>query len=247
VLVVSRLAPAPLHFCRAIKLIAMPIFGAWVIVLKSAQRFRKQAHLLIYPMFHSNLLNLFSLQGLSVSMSAIGRLANMQTEQQIDSSAMPKIASQADSGESKDKRGGKRPGAGRKPNLAKILLKGVSRTTILAAVENVDVGAIIIGLLKSKREQTRLEALHFVFDRVIGKPKQDLNFSGGIVHTHTRDPILAALPKEALEALAQSYNEIIGKYATPVIDVAQDGPHNQIESKPAIEVEKMESLRATNA
>jgi hypothetical protein len=193
------------------------------------------------PMFHSNLLNLFSLQGLSVSMSAIGRLANMQTEQQIDSPALPKVAPQADSGESKDKHGGKRPGAGRKPNLAKILLKGVSRTTILAAVENVDVGAIIIGLLKSKREQTRLEALHFVFDRVIGKPKQDLNFSGGIVHTHTRDPILAALPKEALEALAQSYNEIIGKYATPVLHVAQDGPQNQIESMPDTKTVQVES------
>jgi hypothetical protein len=37
------------------------------------------------------------------------------------------------------KRGGKRPGAGTKPNLAKVLLKGVSRNTILAAGENVDV------------------------------------------------------------------------------------------------------------
>ena len=103
-------------------------------------RIASEAHLLIYPMLHSNLLNLFSLQGLSVSMTAIVRVANMQTEQQIDSPAMPKIAPQADSGESKDKRAGKQPGAGRKPNLAKILLKGVSRTTILAAVENVDVG-----------------------------------------------------------------------------------------------------------
>lgn len=152
---------------------------------------------------------------------------------------MPKTAPATDSSESKSKRGGKRPGAGRKPNLAKILLKGVSRTTILAAVENVDVGAIIIGLLKSKREQTRIEALHFVFDRVIGKPKQDLTLSGGIVHTHTRDPILASLPKEALEALAQSYNGIIEKYAAPILDVAQDGSQNQIESKPDNETEEL--------
>jgi hypothetical protein len=148
--------------------------------------------------------------------------------------------SQTDSDESKPKRGGRRPGAGRKPNLAKVLLKGVSRTTILVAVENVDVGAIIIGLLKSKREQTRIEALHFIFDRVMGKPKQDLSVSGGLVHTHVRDPLLASLPKEALEALAQSYDHVLAKYATPVID-AQDGPHNQTESKPAIESEVMES------
>ena len=152
-----------------------------------------------------------------------------------DLAIAPENTLQADSNESKaSKRGGKRPGAGRKPNMAKVLLKGVSRTTILAAVENVDVGAIIIGLLRSKREQTRIEALHFIFDRVMGKPKQDVNVSGGLLHAHTRDPLLAALPKEALEALARSYDEILAKHA-PILDVAQDAPQNQIESKPAIE------------
>jgi hypothetical protein len=86
-----------------------------------------------------------------------------------------------------------------------VLLKGVSRSTILAAVENLDVGAIIIGLLRSKREQTHIEALHFIFDRVMGKPKQDLSVTGGVVQAHVRDPLLAALPKEALEVLARSY------------------------------------------
>jgi hypothetical protein len=143
--------------------------------------------------------------------------------------------SQTDSDESKPKRGGRRPGAGRKPNLAKVLLKGVSRTTILAAVENVDVGAIIIGLLKSKREQTRIEALHFIFDRVMGKPKQDLSVSGGVLHVHTRDPRLTDLPKEAVEALARSYDEVLAKYSIPVLDIAQDGPHNQVDSSCAIE------------
>jgi len=58
----------------------------------------------------------------------------------------------------------KRPGAGRKPNLAKRLLKGITRDTVLQAVENVDVQAVILGLLRSKRELTRLETLHFIFD-----------------------------------------------------------------------------------
>jgi nitroreductase len=137
----------------------------------------------------------------------------------------------------KSNRGGKRAGAGRKPNLTKILLKGVSRETILAACENVDLGAVIIGLLRSKREQSRIEALHFIFDRVMGKPKQDVNVSGGMLHANTRDPLLAALPKEALEALARSYDDVIAKYALPVLDVSQDSPQNQTESKPAIEVE----------
>ena len=66
----------------------------------------------------------------------------MQVEEQIHSDSPPVIAPGAQSEQSKPKRGGKRSG-GRKPNLAKVLLKGVSRNTILAAVENVDVGSII--------------------------------------------------------------------------------------------------------
>jgi hypothetical protein len=50
---------------------------------------------------------------------------------------------------------------GRKPNLTKILLKGVSRETIVAACENVDIGAVIIGLPRSKCEQSRIEAAAF--------------------------------------------------------------------------------------
>jgi len=76
--------------------------------------------------------------------------------------------------------------------------------------------------------------LNFIFDRLLGKPKQELGISGGLVHAHTRDPMLAALPKEALEALARAYDHVLTKYAVPVLDVAQDGPQNQKESNRAI-------------
>ena len=95
-------------------------------------------------------------------------------------------------------------------------------------------GQVIIGLLRSKREQSRIEALHFIFDRVMGKPKHDVSVSGGFVHAHIRDPLLASLPKEALEELLRANNEILAKYSVPVVDVSQSGPQNQIESKPAI-------------
>ena len=39
------------------------------------------------------------------------------------------------------------------------------------------------------------------------------------------------MPKEALEALARSYDEVLAKYAL------QDGPGNQAVIKPAIEAE----------
>ena len=42
----------------------------------------------------------------------------MQIEKQIQLADMPVIASETQSDKSKSKRGGKRPGAGRKPNLA---------------------------------------------------------------------------------------------------------------------------------
>ena len=163
------------------------------------------------------------------------------TEGQKQDSAMPELTPQGDSTPIKKQHGGKRPGAGRKPNLTKILLNGVSRQTILAACENVDVGEVIIGLLRSKREQSRIEALHFIFDRVMGKPKQDVSLSGGIVHTHIRDPFLASLPKEALEELLHANNEILAKYSMPVLDVGQDGPHNQVNSTVAIEVAEVAS------
>jgi hypothetical protein len=77
-----------------------------------------------------------------------------------------------------------------------------------------------------------------LWDRIYGKPKQDVSVSGGLVHAHTRDPFLASLPKEALEQLARSYDEVLAKY---IPDTSQDGPQNQIESKPAIEAEVVES------
>lgn len=69
------------------------------------------------------------------------------------------------------------------------------------------------------------------------RPNLDSTLVGGIVDAHTRDPLLAALPKQALEALARAYDDILAKYAQPVLDVAQDGRQNQRESKPAIEAE----------
>jgi hypothetical protein len=68
-----------------------------------------------------------------------------------------------------------------------------------------------------------------------------VSVSGGLVHAHVRDPHLALLPKEALEALARSYDEVLAKYAKPVLDASQDGPQNQVNSSLAIEAEVMAS------
>ena len=94
-----------------------------------------------------------------------------------------------------------------------VIILSAFRCEIAAAVQDIDVGGVIIGLLKSKRELVRLQTLNFIFDRMQGKPKQEqeVNVSGAMLHAHTRDPMLAALPKEALDALARAYDDVLTK------------------------------------
>jgi hypothetical protein len=153
---------------------------------------------------------------------------------------------EAESTESKTKRGGKRPGAGRKPNLARRLLKGVKPATAAEALEGIDVKAIVHDLLKNGSKSVKLQTLTVLWDRIYGKPKQEIGVSGGLTHAHIRDPLLSVLPKEDLEALAEAYNSVLAKHRLPAVSTAhQDGPHNQIESNTAIEAEVVE-LEATN-
>jgi hypothetical protein len=161
----------------------------------------------------------------------------MQAETQTQPITAPEIAPQGESVESKaNKRGGKRPGAGRKPNLAKRLLRGCSPEAIAEAIATVDVGEIIIGLLRSKREKTRIETLVFVWDRLYGRPAQNVQVSGGVLHAHTWRP-LASLSDEEVALL----DKLTKKLSVPVLNTSPNAPYNQIESKPAIEAEVMAS------
>jgi hypothetical protein len=161
----------------------------------------------------------------------------MQTETQPEAITAPENAPLVESVESKSKRGGKRTGAGRKPNLAKLLLRGFSRDAIAQAVATVDVGAVITSLLKSKREKTKLETLIFVRDTLIGRPAQNVQLSGGVLHAHTVWRPLASLSDEEVQLL----DAITKKLTAPVSNTAPDAPQNQTESKPAIEAEVVES------
>jgi hypothetical protein len=170
-------------------------------------------------------------------LSEYGSNSEMQIEEQNQAVNIPQIMPQSDSKESKPARGGKRPGAGRKPNIAKRLLNGVKPVTAAEALEGIDVRAVVHDLLKNGSRNVKLQTLTALWDRIYGRPKQDVSVSGGLIHAHTRDPFLASLPKEALEELARSYDGVLARY---VQNDAQDGPHNQIESKPAIEAEVVE-------
>lgn len=113
--------------------------------------------------------------------------------------------------------------------------------TAAEALEGVDVRAIVHDLLKNGSRPVKLQTLTVLWDRIFGKPKQEIGVSGGLLHAHTRDPLLASLSKEALEELARAYDDVLAKHAPSVLEVAQDASQNQIESKPANEAEIVES------
>ncbi len=130
----------------------------------------------------------------------------------------------------KSRRGGKRPGSGRKPNYLKRLgIKAITAAEILAHHDEPDLWK---GLLTHKSADIRLRTLQYLTDRRDGKPKQAVDVSGGIMHAHTtyRNPQLAALSPEELLTL----DSLTRKLALP----APDTPHNQIKSKPAIDADK---------
>lgn len=122
-------------------------------------------------------------------------------------------------------RGGRRPGAGRKPDYLKRLgIKALTAAEILAHHNEPELWQ---GLLHNKSADIRLRTLAYLTDRRDGKARQAVNVTGAIAHAHTvyRDPLLAALTDEELRAL----DGITKKLALP----AQDGPDNQKESNTA--------------
>jgi hypothetical protein len=121
--------------------------------------------------------------------------------------------------------GGKRPGSGRKPKYLKRLgIKAITAAEILAYHYEIDLGR---GLLNHKAADIRLRTLSYLTDRKDGKPKQAVDVTGGIIHAHTtyRDPRLALLSQEELQAL----NVITSMLALPAMPESK----NQVESGPA--------------
>src|SRR5215471_17507733 len=114
----------------------------------------------------------------------------MQLEKQSQLPGTPEIAAQGESEQSekpKSKRGGRRPGAGRKPNYAKRLLSGIKPITAAEALEGIDVRAVVHDLLKNGSRPVKLQTLTVLWDRIYGRPKQDVAISGGLLHAHARD------------------------------------------------------------
>ena len=124
-------------------------------------------------------------------------------------------------------RGGKRAGAGRKPDYFKRL--GITPVNAAQILARYDEPKLWDWLLKHSAAPYRFKALQYLTDRRDGRPKQAVELTGALTHTQApyRDPRLANLSPEELANL----DSLTRKLAT----TAQDGPHNQIESNTAPE------------
>ena len=102
-------------------------------------------------------------------------------------------------------RGGKRHGAGRKPNLAKRLLKGFSKEALAEAVKQIDCTKVVNKLLNSKSEHVRLETLNFVWDRLYGRPVQQQ------VSVNAELTLEQRIYSMSDEEMASRINELLGR------------------------------------
>lgn len=126
----------------------------------------------------------------------------------------------------KGKMGGKRPGAGRKPNYLKRL--GVTPVNAAQIMARYDEHEAWGWFLKHPSASIRLQAWQYLTDRRDGKPKQAVDISGNLNHSHTayRNPALAGLSAEELAALDGITRKLLPA-AEP--DVPQNQPQSSVE------------------
>lgn len=90
-------------------------------------------------------------------------------------------------------KGGKRPGAGRKPGSKQLLLKDISAEILASAGPK----AVWKRLLESKDERIVLDALKYLSDRVWGKAVQSVNST---ISNPDGSPLLTGLRVVSVEA-----------------------------------------------
>ena len=70
-------------------------------------------------------------------------------------------------------KGGRRPGAGRKPSTLKGIAKRLPRETAELLLAEINANAKCVALANSNDERIQLEVLKYLSDRAYGKPRQD--------------------------------------------------------------------------
>ena len=82
-------------------------------------------------------------------------------------------------------KGGKRPGAGRKPSTLKGIAKRLPRESAELLLAEINANAKWVALANSRDERIQLEVLKYLSDRAYGKPRQD-----NTVAVATAQPVL---------------------------------------------------------
>jgi hypothetical protein len=112
----------------------------------------------------------------------------MQTEAQVPQAIpapdTPGIAPAGDSTPIKKQHGGKRPGAGRKPNLVKRLIGRLSPLSAGQILDGIDVEGTIAEIMTKGSLSLKQRTLADLMDRAWGRPAQAVSVSGAVVHAH---------------------------------------------------------------
>jgi len=98
-------------------------------------------------------------------------------------------------------------------------------------------GEVLVKLTKSKSDRTVLETVAFFRDTLIGRPAQNVQVAGAMVHAVWTPGCMDKLTAEEIALL----DKLTAKLAAPALNAPPDGPQNQIESNRAIEVTKAET------
>ena len=165
----------------------------------------------------------------------------MQTETQTEAILAPEIAPVSESTDStpiKKQHGGKRPGAGRKPDLVKRMIAGLSPATAQEVLATVDVEKVIKEIFQKGSLTLKQRTLADLWDRAWGRSAQAVSVSGTVVHAHWTPGKYSHLTDEEFAMLAELSAKALGR---PASNTSQDGPQNQREIKQAIEAEIVES------
>ena len=172
---------------------------------------------------------------MSVSVS-VG-LANMETEAQNTPEATPQAESTPIK-PVKKQHGGKRAGAGRKPDLVKRMIGSLKPATARDILATVDVEKVVSDIFAKGSLTLKQRTLADLWDRAYGRPAQNVALSGGLVHAHTDWRPLSSLTDAEVALLDSITKKLL---PAPATDATQNGPGFQVESSTAIEAEVVDS------
>jgi hypothetical protein len=108
------------------------------------------------------------------------------------------LISQMEGPKSIAKRGGRRPGAGRKPSTIRGIVRRLPKDTAELVLAEINANHKWVELARSKDERIVLEVLKYLTDRAYGRPRQSVE-----VENVTLRGAFERMSREELEAYAR--------------------------------------------